>query len=240
MNKKVFELLERGRLKLREQEAMAKREEEEKTAERERKVTQAKEEIMKAVCGKLPEELWPYLRLPEFDGYFFPYDCDVKLVIQEFQLISLSVKYHDPEVRIAGKWIVVAGIRYSPPQITDDDEVWEGEISFPTTTSDRQYGLDAWPYATDDITVALAIAEDRYDQFMELEIARKKAVEELQAQVDERKLKRLNDLKAELEIHGQIESFEQVDGIQMQVGNINPLVVIESWIREIVQDEIQK
>lgn len=239
MNKKVQDLLEEGQRILREQEAVQKRKEEEKSAERERKVAQAKKEIMKAVCGKLPEELWPYLHLPEFDGYFFPYDCDVKLVIQEFQLISLRVRYHDPDVQISGKWIIVAGIRYSPPQITNDDEVWEGEISFPTAASEeRHYGLiDARPYATDEITIALAIAKDRYDQFMELEIARKNAVETLKAQVEKQRRKRMDDQQ---KLQEQIIPPEQIDGIQMQVGQINPLVVIEGWIREIVQDEVAR
>ena len=241
MNTKVFELMEEGRRKLREQEEEAKQMHDEAQAEREQKIAQAKQAIMQAVCGKLPEALWPYLHLDEFDGYFWPYENTVKLVIPDIQLIVLRVRYNAPEARIVtGNWIIVAGIRYAPPQITDDDEVWPGDISFPTETGERQYGLDAWPYETNDITVALAIAEDRYDQFMELEIARMKAVEALQAQVDEQKLKRMNDLKADLVIPGQANSPEQFDGIQMQVGQLNPLVVIEGWIREIVQDEIRK
>ncbi len=240
MNQAVNELLVEGRRKLVAMKEDIKRKDDAAKAEREQKIAQASEAITRVVCGKLPEALWPYLHLDDFQGDFIPFQNSMKLVIPGIQLIKLNVHYNVPEAKISGRWIVVAGIRYSPPQITDDDEVWPGEISFPAETGDRQYGLDVWPYETDDITVALAIATDRYDQFMELEATREKAVESLQAQVDEQDLKRLNDLKGDLKISGQIESTEQISSTQLQVGQLNPLVVIEGWIREIVQDEIKK
>lgn len=235
MNKKVFELMEEGRLKLRAQEEEAKRIVDEAKAEQDRKVTQAKEAITQAICGNLPEALWPFCWLPEFDN-FIPYECEVKLVLEGILPIVLTVQYN-VDAKISGKWIVVAGIRYSPPQfeIECENEIWEGEISFPVKVGEREYGLDAFPYYTNDITVALAIAEDRYNQVMELEIARKKAIETMKAQIEERKQK---VAKNELHAPEQIIPAEQFDGIQVQVGQLNPLVVFEGWIREVIREEI--
>jgi len=234
MNPKLRKLMDEGRRTLRQmEEAEAQRIADEKQREKE-KIDSWMHALSMVVCEKLPEELWPYINMPAYQDWI-PYENGVVLKIGDLLPIHLHVQYNS-HAWVEGKWINVPGIEYYPPQFDDENQIYEGQISMAPSVDRNAVRLIAHPLNTDDIALALAVAEQRAQQLANLDNLRLAEIERLKSEQQ-----RLQQQKA-AEERQVFQSAEQLDGIliEAKIGQINPLTVMESWIREIARDEIHR
>lgn len=234
MNPKLRKLIDEGRQTLRQMEEIeAQRIADEKQREKE-KIDSWMHALSMAVCGKLPEELWPYINMPTYQDWI-PYENYAVLKIGELIPITLHVRYNS-HAWIEGKWINVPGIEYYPPKFDDENQIYEGQISMAPSVDRNASRLIAFPLNTDDIALALAVAEQRAQQLANLDNLRLAEIERLKSEQQ-----RLQQQSA-AEERQVFQSAEQLDGIliEAKIGQINPLIVMESWIREIARDEITR